>query len=367
MPPTHGDASLDSIRRLAQAMDGVGEPTTASLHRRPNPGDATAAPITLTISRGADESSLLIILRKQTSKGGRAAGVLSARLSDRHRCGAAVSAVSRRVGLANDARPFVVVQSELDFALRGRGIGAWLYAEAARLARSVGAVVLADDCEGAGNTSALAHRVWASQRIRPYVEVVGDVMGWRDAEGAPMPAPPGVTILAARANPGNVVTLYVQRRRDADGVTVVLYDSLRRAHYLDHVGILRAERMLPGDRLGGDCVRAIEDLAQASGVRPARPYVVVESDLADGLRGRGLGAWMYGEATRLAWFQARAPVTADACTTDGETSPDAGRVWDGKFLREVARVQSTVALWRPERRATPAPPGIRIREHRSAG
>jgi len=173
--------------------------------------------------------------------------------------------------------------------------------------------------------------------------------------------------LQRRSNPpGNTlepITLYALNRRDESGLTVALY-ARPNDRYTDHVGLLRAQRLADDERLESACARAVRSLASAAGVKPAPPYVVLESDLLDDFHGRGIGAWMYAEAVRLAWSQARAALIADICTVDGVTSLSAGRVWDGAALRLVAHVEDRAAIWRSARRAVPAPTEVRMRGYR---
>ena len=178
-----------------------------------------------------------------------------------------------------------------------------------------------------------------------------------------MPTPPGVSIIAARSNPSATVTLYALSRRDESGLTVALY-ARPNDRYTDHIGLLRAQRLADDERLESTCASAVRSLASAAGVKPSAPYVVLESDLLDDFHGRGIGAWMYAEAVRLAWVQDRAALVADICTGDGVTSLSAGRVWDGAALRLVAHVEDRAAIWRGARRAVPAPAEVRMRSYR---
>lgn len=178
---------------------------------------------------------------------------------------------------------------------------------------------------------------------------------------------PMTTSLHRRSNPPGhplePVTLYALSRRDEGGLTVALY-ARPNDRYTDHVGLLRAQRLTDDEHLESTCARAVRSLASAAGVKPSAPYVVLESDLLSTFHGRGIGAWMYAEAVRLAWTQARAALVADICTVDGVTSLSAGRVWDGAALRLVAHVEDRAAIWRSARRAVPAPAGVKMRSYR---
>lgn len=90
----------------------------------------------------------------------------------------------------------------------------------------------------------------------------------------------------------------------------------------------------------------VSELAARAGVvPPATVYEVNDSWVREDLRGSGVGAWMYAEATRLAWLAARAPLAASSLFGGG-TSRSAMRVWSGASLASVATTHADgAAVW----------------------
>jgi len=162
----------------------------------------------------------------------------------------------------------------------------------------------------------------------------------------------------ARDNPGarRRLDLYFIVRHDAGEITVRLYREPKDL-YAAEVGFLRAERL---EESPGACGPAIARLRRLSGAPLRAPYVVVESNVAEDLRGSGLGTWMYAEASRVAAATGEALV-ASACA-GGQTSTAATLLWLGDSLRRVAHVDGMVAVWRGGE-GNPSPPGIRLRPY----
>ncbi len=81
---------------------------------------------------------------------------------------------------------------------QGLGLGAWLYAECARLAWLKDRAAIVSTRAIGGSESSLARRVWSSRRLSARAIVHGSAALWRDRSEAgarvPTPAPEGVTI-----------------------------------------------------------------------------------------------------------------------------------------------------------------------------
>ena len=139
-------------------------------------------------------------------------------------------ALRRQAGLPGSTPMMFTNFPRIHGDLKRKGIGVWLYAEAARLAWLLRrAVICQDACRGS-STSLEAMRVWASSRLARYVEDAhepGDVeevdLGdgydepvrvdaprvavWRRRDDAttPTPAPAGVSIVTGyRENPSGI-------------------------------------------------------------------------------------------------------------------------------------------------------------------
>lgn len=111
-------------------------------------------------------------------------------------CAAHALKVRRSAGMPPEGPTYVVVESDLDEDLRGAGLGAWLYAEVARLARRENGVIVADACSR-GDTSSAARNVWGSARLAERAIVSGLAAAWpgRAGRSRPNPPPPGFDIL----------------------------------------------------------------------------------------------------------------------------------------------------------------------------
>lgn len=102
-----------------------------------------------------------------------------------------------RIGKAADSATYVVSDSFVSPALRGRGLGVWLYAEATRLAALHGASLAADRRGPLGSTTDMAERVWASRRLGALVLLDREGLGaaWpsgvRDPSSSRAPLPAG--------------------------------------------------------------------------------------------------------------------------------------------------------------------------------
>lgn len=102
------------------------------------------------------------------------------------------------------ARPFVVTETSLDHDLRRAGLGAWMYAEAARLAwESARAAIVADACDR-GTTTDSARRVWGSRSLSAVAHTSGLAAIWRPELGPAEPKPPPGVDLVRRAGPAGV-------------------------------------------------------------------------------------------------------------------------------------------------------------------
>ena len=108
------------------------------------------------------------------------------------------------------------------------------------------------------------------------------------------------------------------------------------------------------------CDAALDRLRRKTGADLWSPYVVLESNLAEALQGLGMGAWMYGEATRLAGLCGEA-LTASTCF-GGQTSLAASMVWLGASFRRVAHVEDMAAVWKGGAEMT-VPAGVRLRPY----
>lgn len=174
-----------------------------------------------------------------------------------------------------------------------------------------------------------------------------------DAVGPGAPRPSADRMPPTRGNPAPTA-LQVVRYRDDVRLSVELHGTGGVG------GLIRAtRRRFVLDHLSEACRGNANGLLRENGLGPVDPYIVVESYLADPLRGQGLGAWLYQEAARLAWLQARAPIAADDCA-GYETSESAGRVWDGMASSRVVHARGRVALWLGGDGANPAPLGFLV-------
>lgn len=111
-------------------------------------------------------------------------------------CAKHAQAVRKRAGLSPSGPTYAVVEADLHEELHGSGLGVWLYAEAARLARLLDAVIVADAC-AKGSTSTSARRVWGSTRLASLAVVSGQAAAWPTRAGrSPANHPPqGFVIL----------------------------------------------------------------------------------------------------------------------------------------------------------------------------
>jgi hypothetical protein len=130
-------------------------------------------------------------------------GYLSASRQPCSRCLMQTNALARRnkVHRVMDW-PYEVNGASLDESLHNRGLGAWMYAELARMAWASrrAPIAMSECCRG--YTTSLAKRAWASKSLAKSVDVEGDVVGlWRDRTktglATPPPAPPGFVLLDA--------------------------------------------------------------------------------------------------------------------------------------------------------------------------
>jgi hypothetical protein len=165
--------------------------------------------------------------------------------------------------------------------------------------------------------------------------------------------------LGARDNPGirRRLDLYFVVRHDTGEITVRLYREPKDL-YAAQVGFVRAERL--EESPDGSCGAALARLRRLSGAPLLAPYVIVESNVAEDLRGSRLGTWMYAEASRVAAGRGEA-IMSSACA-GGQTSTAASMLWLGDSLRRVALVDGMVAVWKGGE-DNPAPPGVRLRPY----
>ncbi len=141
---------------------------------------------------------------------GKAVGTILARRASDSDCIAARRKVGSRVGLVaapGFAAPFALAvhDASLHPSMRGKGLGAWLYAECARMAWvHWSAMIIAHDCTPGGATSYDAQQAWRSRRLSTYVETDGRFAAvWRLLDSADVPPPPpvGVSILPLESVP----------------------------------------------------------------------------------------------------------------------------------------------------------------------
>ncbi len=170
----------------------------------------------------------------------------------------------------------------------------------------------------------------------------------------------GIHDLRSNPSQSDVIDLYVITRHDATEIKVALHRAPVNL-YAAQVGFLRAERLDGVDEFSeSTCEAALNRLRRKTGSDLWSPYVVLESNLAESLQGLGLGAWMYGEATRLAGLHGEA-LTASTCF-GGQTSLAASMVWLGASFRRVAHVEDMAAVWKGGAEMT-VPAGVRLRPY----
>lgn len=201
-----GDTSASAVRRflLAHGFEELPGDDGGRLmwrlriaeERRGNPSANAASIITWSTERGGVHVGIKPLRPIRGNTASTRSGELNATkigvgsLSDP--CLASLEALNseRRVPATG---VLVVEQSSLLRSMRKHGIGAWMYAEAARLAwlkhRSA-IVASACDAHGGGTTSAAARGVWSGKKLRHYVSTEGLVGVWREDRDASVPVPP---------------------------------------------------------------------------------------------------------------------------------------------------------------------------------
>jgi len=139
---------------------------TVPTARVSNPGPSGGAPMPLWVDRCEGRHAIAVVAWSHPTRRQRrdVAASVEARPE-------AVADPDRlpRIGKATDSVTYVVSDSFVSPALRGRGLGVWLYAEAARLAALHGGSLAADRRGPLGSTTDMAERVWASRRLGSLV------------------------------------------------------------------------------------------------------------------------------------------------------------------------------------------------------
>ena len=87
------------------------------------------------------------------------------------RCAADIAVLQQRYGA--HLRPMTITHTTLDPGYYAQGVGVQMYVAAAREAAHRGALIVAHACEPNATTSAMARRVWRSQRFTEVADVVG--------------------------------------------------------------------------------------------------------------------------------------------------------------------------------------------------
>ena len=142
----------------------------------------------LSVRSECDESLLTVVVYDPLASPGReTVATLEAIRSNflRPSCKRDAAEVRVLAGLPSTNRvEFVVRGVYVRPSFRDTRLGSWLYAEAARLARSVGRVLVADACDG-GATSTEARRAWSSAWLARRVAVVGLTAAWPSVDTNP--------------------------------------------------------------------------------------------------------------------------------------------------------------------------------------
>lgn len=161
-------------------------------------------------------------------------------------------------------------------------------------------------------------------------------------------------------NPPALSRLYALRQVDPDGSILVGLTEIPHGTDAQLVGNVSVgpARTLPR------CDDALRALLRGASLPPRTPtYELNHASLHDDLHGRGLGAWMYAEAARLAWLHGRGVLVASSCC-GGHDSEQSRAVWGGRSLARHVEVRDGVAgVWRARGAAqepTPAPDGVSI-------
>lgn len=172
------------------------------LERGREAGGASDDRAPLSVRSDCDDELLTVFVRDPLAPMGReTVATLEAIRSNflRTSCKRDAADVRALAGLpANNRVEFVVREVYVHPSFRDTRLGSWLYAEAARLARSVGRVIVADACDG-GVTSTEARRAWSSAWLARRVAVVGLTAAWPSVDAHPDRNPPPENLSLARS------------------------------------------------------------------------------------------------------------------------------------------------------------------------
>mgnify|MGYP000405564302 CR=1 FL=1 len=176
---------------------------------RSKPRASAPLPKSLAFASEANEDGLVVALYRSVGDSlHMTAGVLVAtRAPDvdaaRLPCERDLHRLARAADVRLVERPYVVTESMLNPDLRGHGLGAWMYAEAVRLAWKEGrAALVGDECDG-GTTSPEARLVWEGGSLRRYAHTAGLTALWNAKGGRRTVQPPkGVRMVRRPPAPG---------------------------------------------------------------------------------------------------------------------------------------------------------------------
>jgi GNAT superfamily N-acetyltransferase len=255
----HADADPGADRKLRRFYERLGFEEAGGVDRplmraalplaevavpRPPKSARVRTPLTLYLRRAAGPDRIDVeVFAGRGQREDSVGRIFGRRIDEREepldrRCRHKIEALAPRAGIPPGPAAFEVIESGLDDAmtrgrvrasLRFRGLGAWLYAELARLAwQEAGGVIVPNRCAG-GSTSQAAQRVWGGDELLEHLDVEGgEAAVWRRRggreAGETTPAPDGVTLIELPAKRGRMVVRPNPRKT---GPGVERYEELR--------------------------------------------------------------------------------------------------------------------------------------------